>query len=117
MQHELILVGIKVKSPFDPHKAQGNVIQAKRTGNVNHATEKPVDLLAKVIEVNDTAKTVCDPFTGSGSTLIACAQTKRIARCIELDPRYCDVVRSRWTRYAESAGIDPGPGALTTTTE
>jgi len=113
MQHELVLVGVKVKSPFDPHKAQGNVIQAKRTGNVNHATEKPVDLLEKIIEVNDFAEIVADPFAGSGSTLIACARSGRAARLVELDPRYCDVIRDRWTRWALEAGQDPGPGALT----
>ena len=112
MQHELILVGVKVKSPFDPHKAQGNVIQAKRTGNINHATEKPVDLLEKIIEVNDFAKIVADPFAGSGSTLIACAMTGRRARLIELDPRYCDVIRRRWTTWAKDHNQDPGPGAL-----
>jgi DNA modification methylase len=53
-----------------------------------------------------------DPFAGSGTTLIACAETGRVARCIELDPGYCDVIRRRWTRYARERGIDPGTGAL-----
>ena len=44
--------------------------------------------------------------------LIACAETGRVARCIELDPGYCDVIRRRWTRYAKEHGLDPGTGAL-----
>jgi len=28
------------------------------------------------------------------------------------NPRYCDVIRRRWTKYARSAGVDPGAGAL-----
>lgn len=111
-QHELILVGVKVKRPFDPHKAQGNVIQVKRTGNPNHPTEKPVDLLVSVIEVNADAVIVADPFGGSGPTLLACARTGRKARVIELEPGFCDVIRRRWGGYARDAGIDPGPGAL-----
>jgi len=55
---------------------------------------------------------VFDPFGGSGTTLMACAQTGRVARLIELDPRYCDVIRRRWTMWATANGIDPGPGAL-----
>ena len=55
---------------------------------------------------------VGDPFGGSGSTLIACAMTGRVGRLIELDPRYCDVIRRRWTRWAIDHNQDPGPGAL-----
>ena len=61
-QHELILCGTRVAMPFDMHKAQGNVIQSKRTGNVHHATEKPVDLLVKILTVTDICETVGDPF-------------------------------------------------------
>jgi hypothetical protein len=35
-----------------------------------------------------------------------------VARLIEIDPHYCDVIRRRWTRYAKEHGLDPGPGAL-----
>lgn len=52
------------------------------------------------------------PFTGSGTTLIACAKLGRVFRGCELDPSYADVIRSRWTGYAVSAGVDPGKGAL-----
>jgi len=53
-----------------------------------------------------------DLFGGSGTTLIACAQTGRSARVIELDPRYCDVIRRRWTRWAKANNVDAGTGAL-----
>jgi DNA modification methylase len=95
-QHELIMCGSRVSVPFDPKKAQGNVIQAKRTGNVNHATEKPVELIAKILEVTDMAQTVCDPFLGSGTTLIAAEQLERTCYGIEISPAYCDVVVQRW---------------------
>jgi hypothetical protein len=99
-QHELIMVASRVAQPFDPKKAQGNVLQCKRTGNVYHPTEKPVDLLARVLEVSDMARTVGEPFTGSGTTLIAC---ERIGgrRCLamELDPTFAQVTIDRWEAF------------------
>lgn len=47
-----------------------------------------------------------------GAPLRHCAKSGRVARVIELAPRYCDVIRRRWTRYAREAGIDPGTGSL-----
>lgn len=45
---------------------------------------------------------VFEPFGGSGSTLIACEQTKRRCRCIELDPKYCDVIVKRYIEFIGS---------------
>lgn len=97
-QHELVLVAVRTPQPFDPHASRGNVYQCKRTGNVNHPTEKPVDLLVRILEVTSFAKIVVDAFLGSGSTLIACEQAKRTCVGIEMDPRYCDVAVARWEK-------------------
>ena len=48
---------------------------------------------------------VLDPFGGSGSTLIAYEQTERIARTIELDEKFCDVIIKR---YIEQVGTADG---------
>ena len=37
-------------------------------------------------------------------------ETGRIARLIELDPKYCDLIRRRWHRYATEHGLDVGDG-------
>jgi DNA modification methylase len=42
-----------------------------------------------------------DPFGGSGTTLITAARCGRRARLVELDPRYCDVIRRRWARFEQ----------------
>jgi len=99
-QHELIMVASRVAQPFDPKKAQGNVLQCKRTGNVHHPTEKPVDLIARVLEVSDMARTVAEPFTGSGTTLIACERVGG-RRCVamELDPTFAQVTIDRWEAF------------------
>jgi DNA modification methylase len=44
---------------------------------------------------------VFDPFAGSGSTLIACEQLGRHCVAIELDPRYCDVIRRRYEEFTD----------------
>lgn len=62
-----------------------------------HPTMKPIDLIVRHL-TNSTAPgaLVLDPFGGSGSTLIACEETKRRCHTIELDPGYCDVIVRRW---------------------
>lgn len=68
--------------------------------NELHPTMKPVELCAKAIR--DSSKKgaiVLDLFGGSGSTLIACEQTDRICYMMELDPKYCDVIRKRYEQF------------------
>lgn len=94
-QHELVMFGSKAVVAFDNHKAQGNVIACARTGNVQHTTEKPIELVAKILAVTDMAHTVADPFLGSGTTLIACEQLGRQGIGIELEPKYVAVALQR----------------------
>lgn len=65
---------------------------------------KPIPLLAYPIK-NSSAPNgvVMDLFGGSGSTLMACEQTNRICRTMELDPRYASVIVQR---YVDSVGAD-----------
>ena len=57
---------------------------------------KPVTLMAYPIKNSTmTNGIVLDPFLGSGSTLIACMQTDRVCRGIELDPKFVDVIVKR----------------------
>jgi len=65
--------------------------------NEFHPTEKPVQLFARAItNSSKTSDVVLDAFGGSGTLIIACEQLNRKARVIELDPKYCDVIVSRW---------------------
>jgi len=80
-------------------KSQSDIwnINRAKTQNYQHPTQKPIELIIKSLD-NSTVKhqIVLDPFGGSGSTLMACEQYERSARLIELDPKYCDVIISRW---------------------
>ena len=51
-----------------------------------------------------------DPFSGSGSTLIACEKTGRQARLVELDPKYVDVIILRWQEFSGGTAILDGKG-------
>lgn len=63
---------------------------------------KPIPLLAyPIMNSSMTNSLVLDPLGGSGSTLIACEQTDRIVRTIELDEKFCDVIIKR---YIEQVG-------------
>lgn len=62
-----------------------------------HPTMKPVALVANAImDGSQEGMIVLDAFCGSGTTIIAAEQTNRKARCMELDPHYCDVIINRW---------------------
>jgi hypothetical protein len=57
---------------------------------------KPVALFqALVANSCPVGGVVLDPFGGSGTTLVAAEQEGRAARLVELDPKYCDVIRTR----------------------
>ena len=58
---------------------------------------KPVPLFAYQITNNTKpGNLVLDLFGGSGTTIIACEQTGRVGYCMELDPKYCDVIVKRY---------------------
>jgi DNA modification methylase len=115
-QHEPIYYGWKPGAPHrePPDRKQvsvWNVTRPKRSAE--HPTMKPVELYERMMN-NSTApgELVLEPFGGSGTTLIAAAKTGRICRAMEIAPRYCDVIRKRWTKFAKENGKDPGSGAL-----
>ncbi len=86
--------------------------KARVVGN-EHPTQKPLELFRRPMRVHTKrSDLVLEPFGGSGSQLIAAAMEGRRCYAMELSPAFCDVIRRRWTKYARSAGIDPGSGAL-----
>ena len=99
-RHEAILYGWTPGAAHQepPDRKQDSVWEIPRPKrSEEHPTMKPLELIIRAIR-NSTSKgqIVLDPFGGSGSTLIAAEQTGRKARLIELDPKYCDVIVTRW---------------------
>lgn len=65
----------------------------------NHPTSKSVKMISKLLEDYSNGDNVLDLFGGSGSTLIACEQTNRTCYMMEIDPKYCDVIRKRYSKF------------------
>lgn len=64
-----------------------------------HPTMKPVELYARgITNSSRRGEIVLDPFSGSGTAIIACESTSRKARAIELSPDYVQVAVERWER-------------------
>lgn len=65
-----------------------------------HPTQKPLQVCSWFIKkLSKQDDIVLDLFLGSGSTLIACEQTNRTCYGMELDPKYCDVIRKRYAKF------------------
>lgn len=65
-----------------------------------HPTQKPIEIHLPILEqYSKQGDIVLDLFGGSGSTLIACEQTDRTCYMMEIDPRYCDVIRKRYENF------------------
>ena len=96
---------------------QGDVWAIKKPQkNDLHPTMKPVELVERAIRNSSRpGDVVLDPFGGSGTTLIAAEKSGRIARLIELDPKYVDVIVRRWEDFsgqrARRVAADPQPCA------
>ena len=99
-QHEPCLFGWKVggKHQWYSDRKQTTIWEYDRpSASKDHPTMKPIALMAYPIQNSCMSNCiVLDPFSGSGSTLIACEQTNRICYGIELDEKFVDVIVARY---------------------
>jgi len=73
-----------------------DILHFNRTGNKNHPTEKPVDLLEYLIsKSSNEGDLILDPFIGSGSTAVACKNINRQYIGIEIDLEYYRIATER----------------------
>jgi DNA modification methylase len=106
-QYEPILYGWAEggKHHWCGDRDQSDVWQIKKPHkNDLHPTMKPVELVERAIRNSSRpGNSVMDPFGGSGTTMIAAEKTGRVARLIELDPKYVDVIVRRWQDWTGKA--------------
>jgi DNA modification methylase len=107
--HEPILYGWK---PGAAHSWYGGrdkttvLEENKPTRNAEHPTMKPVALVERmIVNSTKTGHLILDLFSGSGSTLIACERTARIARLLEIDTRFVDVAVRRWEQFTNKSAV------------
>ena len=108
-KHEPCLYGWKdgASHLWASDRKQTTVIDYQRPTKAEiHPTMKPVGLFDYQIKNNTKGgDIVLDLFNGSGTTIMACEQNGRVARCMELDPRYVDACVKRWENFTgEKAG-------------
>ena len=77
-----------------------------------HSTQKPVALSQRLLKNNTRPnELVIEPCAGSGSTLMACETSGRTCYAMEIDPKYADVILTRWAGFTEKEPIREGDGA------
>ena len=83
-----------------------------------HGTQKPVECMRRPMLNNSSpGQAIYEPFSGSGTTIIAAESCGRICHAVELDPAYVDVAILRWQSFtgevARLAGTDQGFAEVT----
>ena len=91
-------------------------IPAREGQGFEHGTQKPVECMKRPIENNSSpGQAIYEPFSGSGTTIIAAEVTGRSCHAIELMPQYVDVAIERWPSFTgetgrlERSGRNKGP--------
>ncbi|MDO9393436.1 MAG: DNA methyltransferase [Methylotenera sp.] len=74
---------------------------------VKHPTQKPVKVMVFSLEYAPNSETVCDPFMGSGTTGVACAQMGKIFTGIERERKYFDIACERIERAQAQGQLLP----------
>lgn len=78
----------------------------KPSRNGEHPTMKPVALFEyQMLNNTKGGDIVLDSFGGSGTTIIAAEKNGRVARLMELDPKYCDVIVKRWEDFTGKKAV------------
>jgi DNA modification methylase len=85
---------------LNKHPYAGGNTDEKSTG---HSTQKPVECMKRPIENNSSpGQAVYEPFSGSGTTIIAGEMTRRSVYAMELNPAYVDIAVKRWEAFTGS---------------
>ncbi|MBL8693177.1 MAG: ParB N-terminal domain-containing protein [Planctomycetes bacterium] len=117
-QHEPCVMGWR-KGSMPPHDGQHEFTsvwtvdwdgKARVVGN-EHPTEKPVELFARPMRKHTQVGDLCfEPFSGSGSQLIAAERERRRCRAIEIEPTFVDVAIERWQTATQQKAVLAGDG-------
>jgi len=86
-------------------------IDTPRASETGHSTQKPVECMKRPIENNSSpGQAVYEPFSGSGTTIIAAEMTGRCCYAMELNPPYVDMAIMRWEAFTGSSAIRESDG-------
>jgi DNA modification methylase len=101
-RHEPCVYGwSKERPPWYSDRKQTTVWEIGREKDGIHPTQKPVEIFTRPMSYHMREGEVClEPFSGSGSQIVAAERTGRRCFALELDARYCDVAIERWERIS-----------------
>ena len=86
-------------------------IDKPQKSETGHSTQKPVECMKRPIENNSSpGQAVYEPFSGSGTTVIAAEMTGRCCHAIELNPSYVDVAVERWQAFTGQEATNEATG-------
>ncbi len=81
-------------------------IDKPRKSETGHGTQKPIDCMKRPIENNSKpGDAVYEPFSGSGTTIIAAEMTARRCFAVELNPAYVDIAVKRWQEFTGNEAV------------
>lgn len=120
-QHEPCWYAVKGTGSWHGDRKQTTIWEIKnlnriKGGNTDealtgHGTQKPVECMLRPINNNSSAgQAVYEPFSGSGTTIIAGEMSGRCVHAIELNEAYVDVAVLRWQQFAGGNAILEGDG-------
>ena len=101
-QHEPCWYAVRGSASWHGDRKQTTLwhINAREDQGHGHGTQKPVECMKRPIENNSSpGQAVYEPFSGSGTTIIAGEMTGRSVHAVELDPAYVDVAIQRWQAF------------------
>ena len=102
-QHEPCWYAVRGTGHWVGDRKQTTLWQIASTGQdaaTVHGTQKPVECMRRPILNNSSpGQAVYEPFSGSGTTIIAAEATGRACHAIELSPAYVDVAVQRWQAF------------------
>ena len=115
-QHEPCWYAVKGAAHWCGDRTQSTIwnIPAREDSGHGHGTQKPVECMKRPLLNNSNAgQAVYEPFSGSGTTIIAAEITGRACHAIEIDPVYVDVAVRRWQTYTgTTAHLEAGGRAF-----
>jgi DNA modification methylase len=115
-QHEPCWYAVRngKKGYYDGGRKQTTLwsIEKPRKSETGHSTQKPVECMKRPIENNSSpGQAIYEPFSGSGTTIIAAEMTGRCCYAIELNPAYVDVAVRRWQEFTGKIATHAETGA------
>jgi len=108
-QHEPCWYAVRTKGSWTGDRKQTTlwtIPNRHQDAETPHGTQKPVECMKRPMENNSSlGQALYEPFSGSGTTIIAAEMSGRSCLAIEIDPAYVDVAVKRWEAFTDRKAV------------